>query len=142
MSAVVGASISRAPLAAGDIVRRCGLAATSALRTVADLSRRLPLVEAVVTADMALQKRLLHLSELKAYVATQVGRRGIARLRRVVELAEPAAESPMETRLRLLLVLAGLPRPEAQVPLYDDAGRFPASSALRLQTFAARPRLP
>jgi hypothetical protein len=30
----------------------------------------------------------------------------------------------METRLRLLLVLAGLPRPEAQVSLYDDAGGF------------------
>ena len=30
----------------------------------------------------------------------------------------------METRLRLLLVLAGLPRPEAQVPLHDDSGRF------------------
>ena len=39
-------------------------------------------------------------------------------------LAEPATESVMETRLRLLLVLAGLPRPDAQIPLHDDAGRF------------------
>ncbi len=30
----------------------------------------------------------------------------------------------METRLRLVLVLAGLPRPEAQVPIYDSQGRF------------------
>ena len=30
----------------------------------------------------------------------------------------------METRLRLLLVLAGLPRPEVQVPLEDGRGRF------------------
>jgi very-short-patch-repair endonuclease len=30
----------------------------------------------------------------------------------------------METRLRLLLVLAGLPRPEAQVSIRDDQGRF------------------
>jgi hypothetical protein len=30
----------------------------------------------------------------------------------------------METRWRLLLVLAGLPRPEAQVPIRDDDGRF------------------
>jgi very-short-patch-repair endonuclease len=30
----------------------------------------------------------------------------------------------METRLRLTLVLAGLPRPEAQVPLEDSRGRF------------------
>ena len=30
----------------------------------------------------------------------------------------------METRLRMLLVLAGLPRPQAQVPLYDHRGRL------------------
>lgn len=30
----------------------------------------------------------------------------------------------METRLRLLLVLSGVPRPQSQVPLYDGAGRF------------------
>ena len=30
----------------------------------------------------------------------------------------------METRLRLLLILAGLPRPQVQVPLHDDKGRF------------------
>ncbi|MBO0686900.1 MAG: DUF559 domain-containing protein, partial [Candidatus Dormibacteraeota bacterium] len=44
--------------------------------------------------------------------------------RRVLVLAEPAAESPMETRLRLVLVLAGLPRPVAQVSLRDDTGEF------------------
>ncbi len=36
----------------------------------------------------------------------------------------------METRLRLLLVLAGLPRPHAQVSLHDDAGRFVGRSDL------------
>ena len=30
----------------------------------------------------------------------------------------------MESRLRLLLVQAGLPRPEVQVPLHDADGRF------------------
>jgi very-short-patch-repair endonuclease len=37
---------------------------------------------------------------------------------------EPRAESPMETRLRMLLVLGGLPRPEAQVAIHDPLGRF------------------
>src|SRR5436189_5416482 len=32
----------------------------------------------------------------------------------------------METRLRLLLVLAGLPRPRRQVSLHDDHGIFSA----------------
>jgi len=52
------------------------------------------------------------------------GHRGFARLERVVGLAEPATESPMETRLRMVLVLAGLPRPAVQVPIYDQPGRF------------------
>jgi very-short-patch-repair endonuclease len=51
------------------------------------------------------------------------------RLGRFDELAEPA-ESPMETRLRWLLIDAGLPRPEVQAKLsfgradlyYPDAG--------------------
>ncbi|TMC39968.1 MAG: DUF559 domain-containing protein [Chloroflexi bacterium] len=47
----------------------------------------------------------------------------MARLRRAVELAEPATESPMETRLRMRLVLAGLPRPQVQASLGEP---FPA----------------
>jgi very-short-patch-repair endonuclease len=34
------------------------------------------------------------------------------------------AESPMETRLRWLLIQAGLPRPDVQVNLSDGAARF------------------
>ncbi len=30
----------------------------------------------------------------------------------------------MESRLRMVLLLAGLPRPKAQVPIYDRWGRF------------------
>ena len=97
--------------------------ATSILRTTIDLGSRPPLVEAVVAVDMALQRRLVGLAELHE-LAEARSRRGIVHLRRVVELAEPASESAMETRLRLLLVLAGLPPPQAQVPLHDERGRF------------------
>jgi very-short-patch-repair endonuclease len=44
-------------------------------------------------------------------------------LGRVDELAEPA-ESPMETRLRWVLIQAGLPKPEVQISLHDTEGRF------------------
>jgi uncharacterized protein DUF559 len=43
-------------------------------------------------------------------------------LRRAVEYIEPLAESPMETRLRMLLVLGGLPRPLAQVEILEADG--------------------
>ena len=73
---------------------------------------------------MFLHAKLVTVSKLRAYISKHPRARGIARFRRVVDLAEPQAESPMETRLRVLLVLAGLPRPELQVPIYDDQGRF------------------
>jgi very-short-patch-repair endonuclease len=73
---------------------------------------------------MALHKRIVDLTDLRSYCEENRGAKGIARLRRAIELAEPATESPMETRLRMLLVMARLPRPRAQVPLHDQQGRF------------------
>lgn len=82
------------------------------------------MTEGVVAADLALHAGLVTIAELGAYIAEHPGTKGVARLRRVVELAEPKAESAMETRLRMLLVLAGLPRPEVQVSIHDREGRF------------------
>src|SRR3989454_4818344 len=67
---------------------------------------------------------LVTIADLRLHVAEHPKAKGIARLRRVVDLAEPKAESAMETRLRILLVLTGLPRPEVQVSIRDDDGRF------------------
>jgi hypothetical protein len=119
-----GVRVRRASLATGEVVERRGLPTTSLLRTVVDVAATLPLVEAVVAADMALHRRLMGVTELESAASARAGRKGAARLRRVIELVEPLSESPMETRLRLLLVLGGLPRPLAQVSLHDGRGRF------------------
>ena len=119
-----GVSVRRAALASEEIVLRRGLPATAALRTVVDLGGRNPLTEGVVAADLFLHARLVTMAGLLAYVADHPGAKGIARLRRVVDFAEPKAESAMETRLRMLLVLARLPRPEVQVSINDDQDRF------------------
>ena len=81
-------------------------------------------MEGVVAADLALHAGLVTIAELGTYVAEHPRAKGIARLRRVVGLAEPKAESAMETRLRVLLALARLPRPEVQVSIHDSHGRF------------------
>ena len=78
-----------------------GLPATSPPQTFADLRKRLPPCEYLVLADEAL-------------------RLGLGRFD---ELAQPA-ESPMETRLRWLLISAGLAAPQVQADLYNDAGDF------------------
>ncbi len=124
VSARAGMVVRRDGLELDEVVVRRGLRCTSAVRTVADLGRRLPLIEGVVVVDEASRRGLLDLAQLDAFVAAHPGARGLRRLRRAIALAEPRAESQMETRLRLVLVLAGLPRPEAQVSLVDAGGSF------------------
>ena len=119
-----GTTIRRRALEEHEVVIVRGLPVTSPLRTAIDLARDLPLLEAVAAVDMALHRLVVAESDLAIYSATHVSTYGAARLRRTLELVDPRAESPMETELRLLLVLAGLPRPEAQVALHDDNGRF------------------
>jgi very-short-patch-repair endonuclease len=121
---LAGAWVRRNALAAAEIVLRSGLPTTSALRTVVDLGARDPLTEGVVAVDLALHAGLVTVTQLREYVAEHPGGKGMGQLRRVIDLAEPKAESAMETRLRMILLLAGLPRPEAQVSIHDDRGRF------------------
>jgi very-short-patch-repair endonuclease len=54
------------------------------------------------------------------------GRRGIRRARTALDLVDAGAESPRETWLRLLLIRAGFPRPQTQIPVYDRYGQLVA----------------
>ena len=121
---LMGIAVRRSDVSASETVTRRGYRTTSMVRTLADLGRRLPLVEAVAALDMALHQRLLKSDALGLWVDTHPRYPGIRRLRRTIELAEPAAESVMESRLRLLLILAGLRPPRTQVSLRDEYGLF------------------
>lgn len=107
-----------------DRSRAQGLPVTTRVRTVADLMCRQNLVDAVMILDMALHRHLVSLGLVARWAEANSGRRGVALLRRALEFAEPATESPMETRLRLLLVLSGLPKPQVQPTLRGDTGMF------------------
>jgi hypothetical protein len=124
ISSRAGMLVRRCAVDPQDLVRVQGLPATSVLRTLRDLSLRLPLVEAVVIADMAMHLQLTSTAALHRSVEKSSGAQGVRKLRHVLEFVEPASESPMETRLRMLLVLGGLPRPEAQVTIRDSWHRF------------------
>jgi len=65
--------------------------------------------------DAALHMRLIRVDQMQAWAAAHARYRGVAKLRRAIEYAEPASESPMETRLRVVLVLAGIPKPRVQI---------------------------
>jgi uncharacterized protein DUF559 len=106
-----------------EIVRFGAISATTLPRTLLDLCATLTPVEALVAIDMASHAKLIDKDALCLYSDDAKGRRGVARLRQLAALAAPA-ESPMETRLRWLLVSAGLPPPEVQTELYDESGSF------------------
>ena len=65
------------------------------------------------------------LAHLRTYAEAHPRSWGIAHLRRVLDLAEPASESAMETRLRLLLVLAGPAAAAGAGPALRRAGPLP-----------------
>jgi hypothetical protein len=124
VSGRAGIVVRRAGLAPSEVVSLRGQPATSLLRTLRDLSFQLSVTEAVVIVDMAMHAGLASVADLNALCVARARGIGVANLRRVAGFAEPAAESPMESRLRMVLVLGGLPRPQAQVSLHDGQGRF------------------
>lgn len=99
-----------------------GLPAVSAPRAFVDVARREGLVEAVALGDMVLRSGAATLEQLEAAVDRAGGLRGVVRARATLSHLEPRSESPGESRLRMSLVLGGLPRPEAQVDFYTEAG--------------------
>jgi very-short-patch-repair endonuclease len=118
-----GLSVRRCEIRRGEAFSIRGLRATTLERTLRDLCGRWSAREALVAIDMALHARLTDAATLCRYAEAAKGRTGARRLRALTELAAPA-ESPMETRLRWLLIQAGLPRPDVQQDLHDGAGRF------------------
>jgi very-short-patch-repair endonuclease len=103
-----------------------GALITNPLRTVFDCARWLSLVEAVVVADALAHQDRIDLESLAKYVSSHRGLRGIRQADLVLSLIEPLSESPMETRLRLLLVRAGFQVPVAQHVVADQRGQFVA----------------
>jgi very-short-patch-repair endonuclease len=124
ISRLVGLAVRRSSIPRTETSILRDLRVTSPVRTVADLARRLPLIDAVALLDTALRRRLVNDEHLRRWVKDHPGYRGIRRLKNALELTDPAAESVMETRLRLVLVLSGLPRPKVQLSLRDDSGLF------------------
>lgn len=118
-----GIRATSAQLDAGDVKLVFGVPVTTPTRTAFDLARNRPLVEAVAVVDAMLNQGGCDLAELQDYVATHRKWRGVRRVDAALPHAEPLAQSLMESRQRMRLVLAGLPRPRAQTPVADERGR-------------------
>lgn len=100
-----------------------GVSVTSPARTVFDLARNLAHDDAVVAVDAIAHAHRLDVEGLLTYPAARTNPRGSLRLPAVVADADARAESPPETRARLLMRRAGL-APVPQLEVYDDLGVF------------------
>jgi very-short-patch-repair endonuclease len=117
--------VRTAALPVGDVLVHGRRRVTGRTRTAVDLARRGPVDDAVVVLDQLAQQRVVQLDEVRALVAALPRSRGSARAREAAALADGLAESQQETRVRLVLLRAGLPAPVAQ-HVVRAAGRFVA----------------
>ena len=99
-----------------------GMLVTTPARTALDLACRYPVDSAVAKIDSLARATKLKMADVELLVHRYSGRRGIKRARKALDLVDAGAESPRETWLRLLLIRAGFPRPQTQIPVYDEFG--------------------
>jgi hypothetical protein len=97
---------------------------TVPVRTAFDLGRQPERVQGLIALDALCHRRLVPLPELARYAAERPRWPGVYSLRELLTLVDARAESPMETRLRLLLHDAGAPAPVPQYEVRDASGRF------------------
>jgi hypothetical protein len=91
-----------------------------------DIGCRYPLDPAVAAIDALARAAKLKVADVELLAEGHRGRRGIRAALEALALVDPGAESPQETRVRLLLIRAGFPRPETQIPVYDECGQLVA----------------
>ncbi|MCV7017430.1 DUF559 domain-containing protein [Mycolicibacterium aichiense] len=92
---------------------------TTAARTAFDIGRYMNPQRAIPIVDALMNATGLEQAAIRAVADRHPSARGVSRLRSILRLVDGGAESPQESRLRLLLVEAGLPRPETQIEFRD-----------------------
>jgi very-short-patch-repair endonuclease len=113
-----------AALPEGHVTRQLGANVTSIPRTVVDLARASSFMSAVVTADSALRSDLTTKGALAAVCDACAGWPGIRKARRVVDFADPGAESVLESCARVVFHEHGLEAPELQFTVTGPDFRY------------------
>lgn len=118
-----GIVVRSGAIAADEQWMRSGIPCTSPGRTAYDIGRFTAPDHSIVRIDALLNATRFGVEDVEAIAARYPGARGIRRLRSTLQLVDAGAESPQETRLRLILVRGGLPRPVTQIPVANEWGR-------------------
>lgn len=95
------------------------IAVTTAARTAYDLGRHLPRLEALIRLDALKRATAFVDAEVLELTRRHKGARGMRQLLELLPLVDGGAASPQETRLRLLYLDAGFPKPTTQVAVFE-----------------------
>jgi hypothetical protein len=101
---------------------RDGIRLTTPARTAFDLGRRKGLITAVIRLDALMHSTELKPADVELLADRHRGVRGLVQLRQALLIADGGAESPCETKTRLMLIGSGLPWPRTQVMVRNDWG--------------------
>jgi very-short-patch-repair endonuclease len=110
-------------LSAGEVCVVRGIRVTTAARTAFDVGRTRVLTEAIPILDALMNATKLKPADVIAIADAWPGTRGVRLLRTTMDHVDGGAESPQESRLRMMIVDAGLPSPETQIEFRDRFGR-------------------
>lgn len=106
----------------GEVRRLRGLPVTTVERTAFDLGRRGSLVAAVARLDALANATHVDADDVRRLAGQHPGARGLRQLHCALDLTDGKAQSPRESRLRLLLIDAGFPPPRTQIPVLGADG--------------------
>jgi very-short-patch-repair endonuclease len=99
-----------------------GLRVSTPMQTFVELAEELNLVDLVVVGDALVAQKRFSPEELRAFCESST-QRGATAAREAAAYVRAEVDSPMETRLRMLIVLAGLPEPIVNFKVYYADGR-------------------
>ncbi|HWJ08749.1 MAG TPA: hypothetical protein VNS46_05195 [Nocardioides sp.] len=103
------------------VVHRGGLRVSGHARMFIELAELIGLVDLVIVGDVLAGRGTVTPARLAAACRAS-DLPGAARARTAAALVRTGVDSPMETRLRLLIALAGLPEPEVNHEVRDETG--------------------
>lgn len=124
--------VHRMKLYDDEITLLDGIPITTPERTWLDLAEMLTVDELVVAGDSCVRvprpdlegrcMPLCSLQDLQRMIDRHKGKRGLRKAKEAITLIRVGSDSPQESLLRLAMGRAGLPEPELNVPIIDDAG--------------------
>lgn len=117
-----GVLTRRCALTEGETQSIDGLPVTTPERTAFDIGRRGAVRSAVVRLDALARATDFKIDDVLSVARQHPGSPGLRQLETALKLVDPGAQSPRESYLRLLLIDAGLPRPQTQIPVLGVDG--------------------